>query len=156
MLCAVWQARRVCLDGDGYNSDNRPRRTSDALSKVSLELLACLPRQAWEWLLIQPRRLDMAARRSREVDSLEATEYEFQTAGGKWASANNTMLTSPAFLLALTPVVKHRFIQKGHTKIAPRGDIASSIVTAAHHFAHRFEPNNDTLTSPLHPILPIP
>ena len=62
----------------------------------------------------------------------------------------NAMLTSPAFFLALTLVAKHRFIQKDTQTLAPRGEIASAMVTAAHHFAHRFEPNNVTLTSPLH------
>ena len=66
------------------------------------------------------------------------------------------MLTPPAFLLALAPVVKHGLLQKGYTKIAPRGEIASSTVTVAHHLAHCFEPNNEALTSPLDPILPIP
>ena len=62
----------------------------------------------------------------------------------------NAMLTSPAFFLALALVVKHRFIRKDTQTLAPRGEIASAMVTAAHHFAHRFEPNNDALTSPLH------
>ena len=62
----------------------------------------------------------------------------------------NAMLTSPAFFLALTLVAKHRFIQKNTQTLAPRGEIASAMVTAAHHFAHRFEHNNDTLTSLLH------
>ena len=53
----------------------------------------------------------------------------------------NAMLTSPAFFLALTLVAKHRFIQKNTQTLAPRGEIASAMVTAAHHFAHRFEPN---------------
>ena len=47
---------------------------------VASELLACLPRQAREWLLVQSRPLGMAARRSSEEDSLETTEHEFQSA----------------------------------------------------------------------------
>ena len=80
VLCAVWQARLGCLVTvttviTGTGGPQTP------CARCSLELLACLPRQAWEWLLIQSRRLDMAACRSSEVNSLEATEHEFQSGG---------------------------------------------------------------------------